>query len=298
MSATGQSPLRGIFWMLVTGLNFVAVTTLVKHVGGRLPAAESAFLRYVLGLVFLVPMIGPLRAARLDRVALWLFSLRGVVHTLGVMLWFYAIASIPMAEVTAINYLNPVFVTLGAALFFGERLHGRRIAAVAVALVGAMIILRPGLREIAPGHFAMLGAAVFFAFSYLVAARMTGLVRPVVVVAMLSITVTIGLAPFALVNWVTPTLPELGWLFGVAAFATAGHYTMTLAFTAAPMSVTQPVAFLQLVWSALIGWALFSEGVDVWVFVGGGLIMASVSFIAWRESRVKRARPAPVSKRS
>ncbi len=298
MSAASQSPLRGIFWMLVTGLNFVAVTTLVKHVGGRLPAAESAFLRYVLGLVFLVPMIGPLRAARLDRRALWLFSLRGAVHTLGVTLWFYAIASIPMAEVTAINYLNPVFVTLGAALFFGERLHMRRIAAVAAALLGALIILRPGLREIAPGHFAMLGAAAFFASSYLVAARMTGLVRPVVVVAMLSITVPIGLAPFALVNWVTPTLPELGWLFGVAAFATAGHYTMTLAFTAAPMSVTQPVAFLQLVWSALIGWALFSEGVDVWVFVGGGLIMASVSFIAWRESRVKRARPAPASKRS
>ncbi len=274
--------------MLVTGLNFVMVTAMVKTVGGRIPAAESAFLRYLLGLVFLVPMLRPLLAARLDRRALGLFSLRGLVHALGVILWFYAMAHIPMAEVTALNYLNPVYVTLGAALIFGEKLAARRLLAIAAALVGALIILRPGFRSIEPGHVAMLGTAVFFAVSYLIAGRMAGLVKPVVVVAMLSITVTIGLAPFALSNWVTPTLAELGWLFGVAAFATAGHYTMTLAFAAAPMTVTQPVTFLQLVWSAAVGALFFAEPLDGWVILGGGLILGAVSFITWREAMLKR----------
>ncbi len=274
--------------MLVTGLNFVMVTAMVKTVGGRIPAAESAFLRYLLGLVFLVPMLRPLLAARLDRRALGLFSLRGLVHALGVILWFYAMAHIPMAEVTALNYLNPVYVTLGAALIFGEKLAARRLLAIAAALVGALIILRPGFRSIEPGHVAMLGTAVFFAVSYLIAGRMAGLVKPVVVVAMLSITVTIGLAPFALSNWVTPTLAELGWLFGVAAFATAGHYTMTLAFAAAPMTVTQPVTFLQLVWSEAVGALFFAEPLDGWVILGGGLILGAVSFITWREAMLKR----------
>ena len=291
-SETGR-PVAGVLWMLATGVNFVMVTALVKLVGGRIPAAESAFLRYLLGLAFLVPMIKPLIAARLTGRVLALFTARGAAHTFGVILWFYAMANIPMAEVTAINYLNPVFVTLGAALIFRERLAARRIAAIVVALLGALVILRPGLREIVPGHVAMLGAASFFAASYLLANRLAGSVRPVVVVAMLSITVTIGLAPFALANWVAPTPAELGWLFGVAAFATAGHYTMTRAFAAAPLTVTQPVTFLQLVWSVLIGAMFFAEPVDGFVILGGGLILGAVSFITWREAMLKR-RVTPV----
>ncbi|RME15879.1 MAG: DMT family transporter [Alphaproteobacteria bacterium] len=281
-------PLAGIGWMLLTGFEFVMVTALVKHVGGRIPAAESAFLRYLLGLVFVLPMLGPLRAMRIDARGWALFGLRGLVHSGAVILWFFAMAHIPMAEVTALNYLNPVYVTLGAALFFGERLAARRLAAIGIALVGAMLILRPGFRSIEPGHLAMLATAALFAGSYLIAGRMAGLVRPSAVVAMLAITVTIGLAPFALSNWVSPRPDELAWLFAVAAFATAGHYTMTRAFAAAPMAVTQPVTFLQLVWSALVGWAVFGEAVDGWVMAGGGLIVGAVSFIAWREARTGR----------
>ncbi|RMH45249.1 MAG: DMT family transporter [Alphaproteobacteria bacterium] len=287
-------PLWGVFWMVVTGLNFVAVTALVKHVGPRLPAAESAFLRYVLGLVFLAPMIRPMLSAGLDRRALGYFTLRGVAHTLGVMLWFYAMTQIPIAEVTAMNYLSPVYVTLGAALFLGERLAFRRLAAVAAALVGALLILRPGFREISPGHLAMLGTALMFAASYLIAKRMSDLVSPTVIVGMLSVTVTIGLAPFAAMVWVPPTPAELFWLFLVAAFATAGHYTMTLAFRAAPVAVTQPVAFLQLVWATLLGVLVFGEPVDGWVIAGGALIMAAVSFIAWREAKLRRRALTPV----
>lgn len=281
-------PLAGVLWMLATGLNFVMVTALVKHVGGRIPAAESAFLRYLLGLVFLVPMLKPLIAAQLDRRALGLFGLRGIVHTLGVILWFYAMAHIPMAEVTALNFMNPVYVTIGAALIFGERIAARRVLAILAAVLGGLLILRPGFRSIEPGHYAMIGTALFFAASYLIAGRLAGRVKPVVVVAMLSITVTIGLAPFALANWVTPTPTELVWLFGVAAFATAGHYTMTLAFAAAPMAVTQPVTFLQLVWSVLVGALFFGEPADHWVILGGAVIIGAVSFIAWREAVLKR----------
>ena len=281
-------PVKGVFWMFVTGLLFVAVTALVKYNGTRIPAAESAFLRYSMGLVFLLPMINAMRQSQLTIRQDKLFWLRGIAHTGGVSLWFYAMARIPIADVTAMNYLTPIYVTLGAALFLGEKLALRRILAVVAALVGALIILRPGFREVGMGHLAMLFAAVFFATSYLVAKLMSDETNPAIVVTMLSITVTIGLAPLALANWVTPTGSELVVLFAVAALATAGHYTMSMAFAAAPVTVTQPVSFLQLVWAVLLGAVVFGEGVDPWVVIGGLVIIGSIAFITMREAVLKR----------
>ncbi|WP_296431169.1 DMT family transporter [Yoonia sp.] len=286
--AKQSRPVVGIFWMVFTGLMFVAVTAVVKHIGSDVPAAQAAFLRYVLGLVFLLPMIKPILAAHLTGRQKKLFWARGAVHTLAVILWFFAMARIPIAEVTAMNYLSPVYVSLGAALFLGEKLPPRRLAAVIMALIGAMIILRPGMKEVEIGHIAMLGTAVFFAAGYLIAKQLSGEVSAAVVVGMLSITVTVGLAPFAAAVWITPTLEQLGWLFLVACFATAGHYSMTLAFAAAPLTVTQPVTFLQLVWAVLLGAVVFGEAVDGWVIFGGAVIMASVTFITWREAVARR----------
>ena len=185
------------------------------------------------------------------------------------------------------NYMTPIYITLGAALFLGEDLRLRRILAILVAFAGALIILRPGLREVLPGHMAMIGTAVFFAASYLMAKRMSDRLHPSVVVGMLTITVTIFLAPFAYAVWVPPTMTQVFWLFVVAGFATGGHYAMTLAFAAAPVTVTQPVTFLQLIWSALVGWAIFGEVVDPLVVLGGSVIMAAVAFITWREAMLR-----------
>lgn len=295
MASAPSNPLRGIFWMFVTGLCFVAVTALVKYIGPRIPPAEMAFLRYVLGLVFLLPMLGPLFATPVTARQWRLFGLRGAFHAGGVILWFYAMTRIPIAEVTAMNYLSPVYVAIGAALFLGERLAARRIAAIVIALVGVAVILRPGFRAVETGHMAMLLCAVVFAGSYLLAKILADEAKPAVVVAMLSIFVTIALAPFALADWVTPTLDELGLLFLVACFATAGHYTMTMAFAAAPVTVTQPITFLQLVWAVLLGALVFSEPVDIWVILGGLLILGAVSYITLREAQLKRRAITPPS---
>jgi drug/metabolite transporter (DMT)-like permease len=283
----------GVFWMLVTGACFVAVTAVVKIVGPTVPPAQSAFLRYALGLVFVLPMIRPILHANLSRRALKLFALRGFVHTFGVISWFYAMTQISIAEVTAMNYLNPIYVTILAAIFLGERLAMRRIMAVVVAFCGALIILRPGFREISPGHIAMLFTAAAFSVGYLVAKIMADETSPAVVVGMLSLTVTIGLAPFAWAVWVPPTLEQLGWLFLVACFATAGHFTMTMAFKAAPLTVTQPVTFLQLIWATLLGAVAFGEPADIFVIIGGAMIIASISYITLREALLRRKQVTP-----
>lgn len=287
--------LVAIFWMFITGLLFVGVTGIVKHLGSGLPAAEAAFLRYVMGLVFVIPLIGLIKRANLTKVELSLFVWRGAVHSVGVMLWFYGMTMLPMAEVTAMSYLSPVFVTIGAALFLGERLAALRIMAIVFAIIGVLVILRPGFREISLGHIAMLINGGLFAASYLIAKVMADRVEPLVVVGMLSIFVTIGLAPWAFLVWVPPTLTQLGWTFVLATFATVGHYTMTLALRAAPIAVTQPVTFLQLIWSILLGILIFNESFDEWVVIGATIIILSISFIMWREGRVRNKKITPLS---
>jgi len=169
----------------------------------------------------------------------------------------------------------------------------RRLSAIAVAFMGALVILRPGLREVETGHLAQLGAALGFGLSYLVAKRLAALMPAGALVALLSLTVTVGLAPAAAMVWVPPTAAQLAWLGVVALFATFGHYAMARAFAVAPLTVTQPVTFLQLVWATALGALVFGEPVDPFVLLGGAMIMAAVSYMTLREAQIARAGTTP-----
>ena len=288
-----QNPLVGIGWMVLTGLFFVSVTGIVRHIGSSLPAMEMAFIRYAFCILLVVPALISLcrnpPSIKLTR----FFAIRGFLHAFGVILWFYAMARIPIAEVTAIGYVAPIFVTLGAALFLGEKLHTRRIISIVIGFIGALVILRPGFQEINSGQLAQLCAAPIFAASFLMAKRMTDNQGTGIIVATLTVFCTIALLPGAIYSWQTPSPHEIGWLFLTAIMATCGHYTLTRAFKAAPITVTQPLSFLQLVWASILGVILFNEAIDIYVIVGGGIVVASVTYISHRESKAARARKSP-----
>ena len=293
--------LKGIGWMLLSGVLFVAVTGIVRHLGTDMSAMQAAFIRYAFGLVLMIPLLLRLGGGawpfsvgrahrRTARRRLGLHALRGLVHGIGVMLWFYAMARIPIAEVTALGFTAPIFATLGAALFLGERLRARRIGAVLVAFGGAMIILRPGFEVVSAGALAQLTAAPLFAISILIAKKLTETESSPSIVAHLSVFVTLVLLPGALMSWRTPTWEELGWLFLTAVFATLMHLAMTQAFRCAEITVTQPFSFLQLVWATLLGYYVFAEQPEIWVWIGGGAIVASATYIAHREALTRRSR--------
>jgi drug/metabolite transporter (DMT)-like permease len=287
--------LVGVGWMLVTGVLFVGVTGIVRHLGSDMPAVEGAFIRYAFGTALMLPALRPLLRRPPGRRQTGLYAARGFVHGFAVMLWFYAMARIPIAEVTAIGYTAPIFVTIGAALFLGEPLQLRRILAVVAAFAGAVIILRPGLQEVSSGQLAQLCAAPLFATSFLMAKSFTRGEDPAVIVFMLSLFCTLTLLPGAIWQWRPPTAEEVGWLALTAVIATAGHYTLTRAFEAAPITVTQPVQFLQLVWATLLGMIVFGEPVDPWVLVGGGIIVGSATYISHREAMLARRARTPLT---
>jgi drug/metabolite transporter (DMT)-like permease len=286
-------PVEGVLWMLATTLAFVGVNGIVRYLGTELPAAQSAFIRFAFGLLFLAPALWSMRGMRLPQ-GIWpLFLWRGALHVAAVILWFWAMARVPVAEMAAIGFLNPVIVLVIAGLLLGEGLGRGRVVSVLVALVGALIVLRPGLREVTTGHLSQLAATLCFAVSYIFAKRLSGMAPASVVVAVLSVTVAAGLAPIAAWVWQPVSPVQLAWLAAVAALATLGHYTMTRAFRAAPLAVTQPVTFLQILWATLLGMLVFAEPVDGFVILGGALIVGAVSLNTWAEARKGRIPPQP-----
>lgn len=279
--------------MLSCGLAFVGLTGIVRYIGTDLPASQQAFLRFAFGLMFLTPALVPLARQGLPKGALQMIALRGVVHTLAVLCWFFAMARLPVAEVTAIGYLNPVLVMLGGALVFGERLTATRIATAVIALAGAAVILRPGVRDLGAGQLAQVAAATFFAGSYLFARSLSRILPAGAVVAMLSITSTLGLLPVALWFWQPPSALQLALLAGTAALGSYAHYAMTRAFATAPLAVTQPVTFLQIVWASLLGWLVFDEAVDLWVILGAAAIITAITLSTLSEARRPAVAPRP-----
>lgn len=289
----------GIAWMVATTLLFVCMTGIIRHVGADVPAVEAAFIRYAAGVALMAPLMLRMLKRPPSRGAMKLHVSRGLIHGLGVMLWFYAMARIPIAEVTALGYVAPIFVTIGAAIFLGERLQLRRIGAVAAGILGALVILRPGFEEVSLGQLAQLAAAPCFAASFLMAKGLTREADPAVIVGLLSLFVTLALAPAAILHWSDPTWEEVGWLCLAAVFATGGHLTMTKAFQCAPITVTQPVQFLQLVWAAILGIVAFGEPLDPYVILGGGIVVSAATYIAHRERAASRRAltpPAPALK--
>ena len=287
--AASSGNARGIAWMFLAGLIFVIVTGSVRHLSSTIHPIQLGFLRYAIALIFLAPVFWRgIRGYRNRPHRYGLHIARGLLQAFGVMLWFYAMANIPVAEVTALGFTAPIFATIGAALFLGEKLYMRRISAVLFGFAGAMVILQPGFRAIEWGAIAQLAAAPLFAATLLIGKRLTETESNGTIVAALGLVVTIALFPPALYVWRTPSGEEMLWLFGVAGLATLGHLAMTQAFRCAEVTALQPITFLQLVWASLLGFFIFAEEPDIWTWIGGCIIVVSATYITHREARARR----------
>ena len=283
-SMKNNSSIIGIFWMIMTSFFFVGVFVTVKYIGTDVPASQSAFLRYLFGTLILLPII--LKSIRNTNKSLMKkFMVRGIFHAIGVTLWFYSMTVITMAEVTAIGFLTPIFICIGASFLFKEKIAGFRFIAILISFIGALIILRPGFKLLETGHGCMLFAAFVFSFSYLIVKHVSEEKNSTEIVGFLSLFTTLFLIPMAIYDWESINNTNLFLLFLTAIIATFGHITMTMAIKSAPMVVIQPFTFLQLVWSVIFGFILFNENIDIFVIIGGIVILLSTSYLTFQESK-------------
>jgi drug/metabolite transporter (DMT)-like permease len=275
-----------MLWMVATGLQFCLMNALLKKVTHELEPWVVGWLRYSLGAAVMLPAAIRARALWPRRPGLQL--LRGGFHGAGLMLWFVALPTISLAEMTAIGFSGPIFICLGAVLVLGERMGPARWAAVLAGFCGVLLIVRPwegGLGAISTGTLLLLAATPVFSAGFLVAKVQTRHERLETIVLWQHLWVGVLMAPLALARWAPPTQEQWLLLVVTGFLGAGGHYCSTRAFRAADISAVQSVRFLDLVWASLLGVAIFGTVPEGWTVAGGVVILLSTLWLARREAR-------------
>jgi drug/metabolite transporter (DMT)-like permease len=277
---------RGLMWAAAAGIVFALLNTLMRRLTLELAPFQTQFLRYVFGLLVMLPLVMRAGVAAYMPRNIGGQFVRGAVHTVGLGLWFTAIPHITLADTTAIGFTGPIFIMVGAAWLLHERMRWERWLAASIGLAGVLIVVGPKLSATGGIYtLVMLASAPVFAASYLITKRLTQYERASVIVAWQSLTVALLSLPLALLSWRQPTLFEWGSFFICGVLGSFGHYCLTRSFSVADISATQSVKFLDLIWAVLLGWLVFADSVSQSTLIGGTVICASTIWIARREAR-------------
>ncbi len=209
------------------------------------------------------------------------------MHAISVLLWFYAVTQITLADLTALSFTAPVFVTIGAFLFLGETFSHRRLGGIIFAFIGAVVILRPGIETVSVGAIAILAASPFQAASTLIGKHLVRRTSIYAMVFYLSLFVTMAsLIPTWFV-WTTPSLHTCALTFGAAVMATLAHFCWAKSFQLADLSFTQPGFYFTLIWAAAIGFYVYGERPDLWSGLGAAIIIGATAYITARERQLR-----------
>lgn len=253
---------------------FVVMSVAGRTVTAGLPVLLVMELRSVIGFVMLLPLVflaGGLTAMRTPRPLAHLG--RNVAHYAGQYAWLVALGMIPLAELVAIEFTTPFWTACLAVLFLGERLDWRKTAAVFLGFAGVAAIVRPGGSAVDPGHLIMLAGAVTFGISVVTVKSLTrteSVVR--IIFWMLVIQSAIGLVP-AVALW-RPVPANLWPAVLVLSFAgTFSHFCLARALAHADATTVMPMDFLRLPLTALVGWAVYGERLDMTTALGAALIL-------------------------
>lgn len=281
--------LRGLLWAMGAGLTFALLNTLMRRLAVDVGTSETQFLRYVCGLLVMLPWVLRSGLARWVPRSIGGQFLRGGVHTAALVLWFSAIPHITIADTTAIGFTGPIFIMLGAAWMFGERMRWERWVAAAIGFAGVVIVVAPKLGGSSGGYaLVMLASSPVFALSFLITKALTRYERAEVIVVWQAISVSLLSLPLALVHWVAPSAWHWLAFLACGGLGSAAHYMLTRSFSVADISATQSVKFLDLVWATLMGWIVFGDHPSQSTLLGGCVICASTLWIARREARGAR----------
>lgn len=281
--------LRGILWVALSGVLFALLNVFTLIPAQHLNPYVMAFLRYFFGALFLLPVVfrlGLYRSLHTNRLGLHIS--RGAIHTAGMMLWFVALPLTTLAEITALGFTGPIFVTIGAALFLGEDVRLRRWIAVIVGFIGAMIIIRPGFSALHLGVICILLSTPIFSASNLMSKALASTDSANTIVIWQNIVIVICAAPFAIWFWQNPEWSDIVWFLLAGLAGTLGHICQQRGYQLADITLLQPIGFLSLIYNTVLGYFLFFQQPDVWTFVGAAVIFGSAMYISHREA-VRRA---------
>ena len=260
-------------------LSFSAMAVSVRALAATLSVMEILALRAGFGLIVMATLVA-LRAdlrAMINCRHLRLHLFRNTVHVASSYLWAMSLLLIPLAMTFALEFTTPAWTLLLAAPVLGERLNASRIGAVVFGLLGVLVILRPGLATFQPGGLLTLVAALGLAITLIATKKLTRTDSTFAIVFWMMLIqlplALIGSDPLFVTKLNQGQVPAV---IGIGVSGLVSHYCLTNAFQVGDAGVVVPLDFMRIPLIAVIGWWLYGEPLDVFVFLGAGLIITGI----------------------
>lgn len=250
--------------------------------------AQILFFRNFFCVVWMLPLFAWRGLSLVKTKQLRLYGMRVMLSFISMMAFFQALALLPIGEVTAINFLSPLFGTLFAILLLGEHVGTRRWTALAVGFLGAMVILRPTGSAFGFGQVAALTSAMAIGVIGPLVKQLTSVDDADRIVFITNLLLTpLSLIP-ALFVWTWPPLELWPQLILMGLFAVLGHMALVRGYAVSDASLVMTFKFSRLPFAVLIGYLAFGELIDGWTWVGAIIIFAAALYVTHREAQMAR----------
>ncbi len=279
---------RGSLIVLVASLLSVLMTSLIKHVGQTIPVVEILFIRQILVVVIISPVI----LKNIDTVfttrVFRFHALRGSLSVVAMLTGFTAVVYLPLAEVTAISFVRTLFTTILAIFFLKEVVGVRRWSSVIVGFIGVLIIVRPEPENINAYALLAIASAFFVSCINILMRKLSQIEKPSTIMAYQSIIVILFMAGPAIYLWVTPTLDEVFFIVVIGGLMSLMQWIFIQAFKVGEAAAIAPMEYARLLYAVFIGIVFFAEVPTPWTLGGAGIIVASTLYTLHRNALKKR----------
>ena len=262
----------GALFMVASGLLFASMATIIKIVSISLPNEMVVFFRSVIGMLVLLPWLwhrgwGVVKTRRLG-----LHLMRSLFGLAAMYCFFYAIAHIPLAEATLLNFSTPLFVPFIALLWLGEGVPHKLWWAIGIGFLGILFILKPGMALFTPVSLVGLASGIFAAVAMVGIRRLTRSEPAIRIVFYFTATSAVVSAVPLLWAWRTPDPALWFLLIAVGVLASLAQLLLTRAYVYAPAAQVGPFTYATVAFAAIAGWMLWNEVLDALSFVGAVLV--------------------------
>ena len=281
------SSLFAISLMIISGLFFVLMHSAVKYLSKEIHIFEIAFFRCALVIFVLAPIIFQQGKKIFKTKQPKVQFLRITTNSVAMLCFFYGISTTPLAQLTTLGFTVPIFATILAVIFMKEKIRLRRTTALIVGFIGTIIVMRPDI-SIELGALLIIFSSFLWSICLIFIKKLTQTDSAVTIslyfgIGMIPATFAIAFPVLEMID-----LRQFIILIFIAVTGTLAQTIMNSALEKGELALLLPFDFLRLIWSVLIGYALFSEEPTITLWLGGFLIIGSTSYIAWREATLKK----------
>lgn len=288
--ATARPPTATAIAAMIASMFFFSVmAVLIKLVGDRTPLSFIIFSRSLFAFLVLIPVViasGGLNVLK-TRNPLG-HVMRAAIGLSAMVLSFWAIVVLPLANATAIGFASPLFMTALAVPLLGERVGPRRLVAVVAGFVGILLIVKPDSGIFTTGALVALAGAVFYALAMISIRRLSRTESSVTIVFWFTCACTLATGAALPFQYHPPTWHDAALLAGIGLLGGLGQVLMTTAYRLAPVVVVGPFDYTQMVWALLFGWLIWNDLPDIPVLLGATTVVGSGIYITLHEARFGR----------